>query len=764
MAIVDERGAAMKFSFGSGDRPLDGFTIKRGLGTGGFGEVYYALTDAGKEVALKHVRRHQEVERRGVSQCLNLKHANLVGIYDIREDRGGDTWIVMEYIADGSLRDVLDKYPNGLPLEETRRWFEGVTAGLGLLHDRGLVHRDLKPGNIFQDEGVVKVGDYGLSKLLSNSQCGGQTESVGTFHYTAPEVSRGSYGRAVDIYSLGVILYEMLTGDVPFDGESTQEIIMKHLTATPDWNRVPPAFRPVLEHALAKDPAHRYPNVGEFARAVASALAGEPVVEAQWVTGAGAATAGMGTAPPPASPVFTYTPTQPGFFDDEPIYQFLSGIWKSLGKWFADSRMDSASKTILLVVLAVVAYFNAAWIVPLASVAATFYAIYLGVRWLVWSPTTAGPADHGPASATGPGYSPTGYSAATPGPSPPGYAPPGYAPPGYAPPGYTPPGYTPAGYAPPGYAPPGYAPPGYTPPGYTSAGYAPPGYAATGPTLPGYAPQPVQGPPSAFAPPPGNGPSIPYAVPPAPRTKRPLRVSVRAMVQRKTIRERLRELTGSWLMAALVAAFLAAVGTLLFEGGSARGDSSRSSFPESTSPTQLVAMAARGVWLWGATTLGAWLLLTLGKLWERDAGSASHRRLAMAVAGVGLGAAVAGLANYLGLNRSPLPSANVPLLSELLPLKMHSPWIGYPLFYALMFLLLRWWREADSLRSTRFSFWNTTVDVVAAIVISQFVSVGTPGQLFLPAAISICVQLSAPWVDLETRARFREQISGDVVT
>ena len=101
------------------------------------------------------------------------------------------------------------------------------------------MHRDLKPGNIFEDSGYVKIGDYGLSKFISTSRRSGQTESVGTFHYMAPEIGKGVYGKEIDIYALGIVLFEMLTGRTPFDGESSQEIIMKHLTADPDLSGVP---------------------------------------------------------------------------------------------------------------------------------------------------------------------------------------------------------------------------------------------------------------------------------------------------------------------------------------------------------------------------------------------------------------------------------------------------------------------------------------------------------------------------------------------
>src|SRR5271154_1963221 len=121
---------SMKFTFQPESKPLDGYTIKRAIHRGGFGEVYYALTDAGKEVALKLLKQHFDVELRGVSQCLNLKHPNLVTIFDVKTDGDGDHWVVMEYVNGSNLEEVLTAFPQGLPLSEVRDWMHGLVAGV----------------------------------------------------------------------------------------------------------------------------------------------------------------------------------------------------------------------------------------------------------------------------------------------------------------------------------------------------------------------------------------------------------------------------------------------------------------------------------------------------------------------------------------------------------------------------------------------------------------------------------------------------------
>jgi serine/threonine protein kinase len=246
-----------RYTFGSGARPLEGYTIKRAIGRGGFGEVYYATSDAGKEVALKLITRNIEIERRGVMQCMNLKSPHLITIYDLKTNDEGDTFVIMEYVAGPSLENILRQHPNGLPLHEVRMWLKGLVEGVAYLHDHGIVHRDLKPANLFLEQGLVKIGDYGLSKLITTSQGFGHSESIGTCHYMAPEISTGKYNKPIDIYAIGVILYEMISGRVPFEGETVGEVLMKHLTARPDLAPIAEPYRAIVANALAKDPAER---------------------------------------------------------------------------------------------------------------------------------------------------------------------------------------------------------------------------------------------------------------------------------------------------------------------------------------------------------------------------------------------------------------------------------------------------------------------------------------------------------------------------
>ncbi len=369
--------APAKFVYASGSQPLSGYTIKRGVGHGGFGEVYYATSDAGKEVALKLIRRNLDVELRGMRHCLNLKHPNLLAIHDIRRDERDDNWVIMEYVSGHRLDEVIAAHPEGMPPEQVLGWFFGIAAGVACLHDHGIVHRDLKPGNIFCDEGIVKLGDYGLAKFISCSRRSGQTESVGTVHYMAPEIANGRYGKEIDIYALGVILYEMLTGRVPFEGESVGEVLMKHLTAEPDLAVLHEPFRSVVARALDKDPAKRFKSVAEMLAelprpARAEVYAGP--LPSQGVD------VGIGEARRSSEPGWAgATPPVPTV-DEEPIFMAVRALFRRACDTWRRSPFNLPTKIALLVVGAgVLLMTSGAWLSVLIFLV-MLYASYWVVR------------------------------------------------------------------------------------------------------------------------------------------------------------------------------------------------------------------------------------------------------------------------------------------------------------------------------------------------------------------------------------------------
>ncbi|TWT99876.1 Serine/threonine-protein kinase PrkC [Botrimarina colliarenosi] len=385
---------AAKFQYATGDQPLDGYTIKRGVGRGGFGEVYFATSDAGKEVALKLIRRNLDIELRGVRQCLNLKHPNLVALYDLRSDSADDQWVVMEYVAGESLEDAINRSPDGMPIEEAIAWLRGIAAGVGYLHASGIVHRDLKPANIYLERAAgpieqrVKIGDYGLSKFISTSRRSGQTESVGTVHYMAPEIAGGRYGREIDTYALGIVLYEMLTGSVPFEGESVGEVLMKHLTAEPELSRVGEPYRTIVARTLAKDPELRLSSVEEMLAMLPSATE----------TNAASAQPGAAQGPPHnkrsggisdelvygpirhwvpvSSPPHTNFPTP----QREPLWQALVDESHRIRSWWGALAVPPLGKALILFGAVTLLVFSGAAIALPAAVL-PFYLVY----YVIWS-------------------------------------------------------------------------------------------------------------------------------------------------------------------------------------------------------------------------------------------------------------------------------------------------------------------------------------------------------------------------------------------
>ncbi|MFG0268218.1 MAG: serine/threonine-protein kinase [Rhodopirellula sp. JB055] len=399
----------MKFTHSPNDLVLDRYTIRRGIGVGGFGEVYFAVSQAGKEVALKRIQRNLEVELRGVSHCLNLKHLNLVSLHDVCRDADDQAWVVMEYVAGPNLREVMDEaaksaesdtrnvLPSGLFESQVRHWFAGAAAGVAHLHSAGLVHRDIKPGNLFDDNGIVKVGDYGLSKFISASHRSGHTESIGTFHYMAPEIGRGQYGREIDLYALGVILFEMLTGDLPFDGETPQEIIVKHLTDSPDLSRVPNQYRNVIHRCLQKDPRKRPRDVAEML-SLASMPSDETPVLAQVVTSESNPSSDdvsrlHGKNRRSSDPVFAAGEASSSAggasmvlnssAGEEPIARAVRNCLSDAQSWWRSLETSPGIKLVLAISAVTILLVNTHWLLPVLSMVGFFYVPYYVIRHVV---------------------------------------------------------------------------------------------------------------------------------------------------------------------------------------------------------------------------------------------------------------------------------------------------------------------------------------------------------------------------------------------
>ncbi|GAB4501853.1 MAG: hypothetical protein Fur0035_13970 [Anaerolineales bacterium] len=269
-------------------RQLSTFRIERVLGRGGMAQVYYGMdVKLQRPVAIKVIdARHRAKpayaqrfikEARAVAR---LRHENIIQIY-YADDENGLYYYVMEYIDGEDLAGMLSaRAARGdlLPADEVLRLGRALAAALDFAHSQGIIHRDVKPSNILlSKKGRVVLSDFGLALDLQQGSSG---EAFGTPHYMSPEQARRSTDAVPqsDLYSLGVILYEMLTGVVPFDDESPTAVALKHLTEAPPPPRslnpaLSPATESVLLRALAKKPGERYPNGAALMDALESALA-----------------------------------------------------------------------------------------------------------------------------------------------------------------------------------------------------------------------------------------------------------------------------------------------------------------------------------------------------------------------------------------------------------------------------------------------------------------------------------------------------------
>lgn len=275
-----------------GTRIEDRYEILGPLGSGGMGQVYRArrlrLED---EVAIKVMQGAEhappELHERFLREsraCAQLRHPGIVGILDFGVDARRQPYMVMELLSGPSLAEEI-ALQAPMPPARAAGIVSSVAAALQLAHDQGITHRDLKPANIVlhrydTGERVYKVIDFGLAVIKSASDATRLTDPnlfIGTMAYAAPEQIRGEpVTAAADIYALGVIIYEMLTGVRPFDAEDRITLLNQVLTVRPvkpteRGADLPPAVDDVLMRALAKDPAERWPSVTDFAAALEAA-------------------------------------------------------------------------------------------------------------------------------------------------------------------------------------------------------------------------------------------------------------------------------------------------------------------------------------------------------------------------------------------------------------------------------------------------------------------------------------------------------------
>lgn len=261
------------------------YRIKKTVGGGGMANVYLAHdTILKRDVAIKVLRPEfandpEFIERfdREAQAATSLSHPNIVNIYDVGEEEN-ILYMVMEYIDGLTLKEYIqEKGPQ--EVEAAIGIMKQLTDAIAQAHVNGLIHRDIKPQNILVDDyGNVKVTDFGIAIALSATSLTQTNSILGSVHYLSPEQARGGMAtKKSDIYSLGIVFYELLTGKLPFSGQSPISIALKHLQDdTPSvrlWNEsIPQSVENIVFKAMAKDPFHRYESVYEMEEALGMAL------------------------------------------------------------------------------------------------------------------------------------------------------------------------------------------------------------------------------------------------------------------------------------------------------------------------------------------------------------------------------------------------------------------------------------------------------------------------------------------------------------
>ncbi|GMU54822.1 MAG: hypothetical protein AMXMBFR33_39680 [Candidatus Xenobia bacterium] len=266
---------------------LGSYRLFETLGRGGMGRVYRALPkdtlDPDRAVAVKIMFQGQELDpelsqrfRREVKMCFELDHTNIVRLCDWGE-QDGLIYLAMELVDGGTLRDRIPV--GGLPLSEAAAILEPLSQALAHAHSRGVVHRDLKPENVmFTRGGQLKLMDFGLGKKNDSTNLTQSGAILGTPAYMAPEQIQGAgFEPSIDQYALGVIAYELLTGQTPFTNADPLQLVFQHVGENaPAPSTLRPALSPEVDQVvlriLSKSPEHRYASVAEAGRALVEAL------------------------------------------------------------------------------------------------------------------------------------------------------------------------------------------------------------------------------------------------------------------------------------------------------------------------------------------------------------------------------------------------------------------------------------------------------------------------------------------------------------
>jgi tRNA A-37 threonylcarbamoyl transferase component Bud32 len=261
------------------------YKLEAKLGSGGMSTVYLARdTTLDRQVAVKVLHREMSEQadqlerfRQEARAVAKLSHPNVVAVIDAGED-GGHPYIVFEYVEGETLKQRINRV-GALDAQEALAYAIEIARGLTVAHNRRMIHRDIKPQNVLIDsEGRAKLTDFGISRQLEQDGMTATGRVLGTTDYVAPEQAMGHpVDQRSDVYSLGVVLYEMLTGQVPFTADSQVGVAMKHVNEElPDVQQRRPelsaAAALVVERATAKDPDQRYQQVGELIDDLATAL------------------------------------------------------------------------------------------------------------------------------------------------------------------------------------------------------------------------------------------------------------------------------------------------------------------------------------------------------------------------------------------------------------------------------------------------------------------------------------------------------------